>query len=800
MKVLIESLRKRTIPHDLMEFFSLNNVDFYEGCLIVQIIDHKSIAPSQESIKTNTSTTKTLPFSVHNHNPCLTPSPWVSYPSENGVLGKLKPSPDRDAEDGGRPKTSEQKDKENMPAPAFPADGRVKSAAQRKRPILSTIVLHPTPISDHADLMIKAANSRSANMSDSRNDGGVPLSATVPPTPSTAVPQTPLTSMAPPAKRVKKSKMELDITNIHAVESALTLATTAPLMLDPVNSAAEAAALLESLAHPMHAEKPPLPKSRKRTVAEMAADEEAAAAQERYMLIFDEKNAAAAQGGANAGDGDGQKGGTSFEPRFERFKVIENIRNQHEENKKNEKARQQEAERKNLQDRERERLRQESEKKLEQERMRNVQLQQAAAQRNLVAQQQEAQRRATAQAAQQPQQQMQGVQSQGQGQQGHPQSNNIMASGMPNQPQRFHQQHVSQAQMSSPIVRNGTPQNHSSPTVNNLGNIPMQHSNSSMGGSPQRPGSVVNSQIGGPASHVMTAQRSQQSHVGTPRMPSATPNVQSTPLNRQMSATPRMSQASPLQGQMAQVAHMPQQMMNNGQPMNLTPAQQQALQLQQQQAIMAQRLQRQREAMAQGLQMNGGQPMNQQQMLMMRAQQQAAQAGNMPQLAQNYQAQMAAMARQAGNMPQAMNFNTQGMNPMQVQQAIQMQQMQQMQAQQAQAQAHAQNQQQAQMNPQAQQNAMLNKSIQNAAQNMYQQHFPNLQAQYPTGVPEEAVRQLRAQCQAQATQQVHTTFRARRQMQAHQQMLAAQQGGMNPNVMNGMNGMNGMGMQRPNGM
>lgn len=33
-------------------------------------------------------------------------------------------------------------------------------------------------------------------------------------------------------------------------------------------------------------------------------------------------------------------------------------------------------------------------------------------------------------------------------------------------------------------------------------------------------------------------------------------------------------------------------------------------------------------------------------------------------------------------------------------------------------------------------------------------------------------------------------------MQQHQQMLAAQQGGMP----NGMNGMNGMGMQRPNGM
>ena len=775
--------------------------------MIVQVVDHKSVAPAQESIRSSSTSTKTIPFSVHNHNPCLTPSPWVPYPTDDGLPGKGKGASEDDAEEAGKSKVFEQKDKENMPAPAFPADGRPKSLAHPKKPRTFTIVLHPTPVSDHADFVCKAANSRSANTSDLRHDTGGQMSATVPSTPSTAIPQTPQTSMAPPAKRVKKYKMDVDSNNIHAVASQLLMATTAPLILDPVSSVSEAAALLDSLSHPMHAGEPPSPKSRKRTVAEMAADEEFAAAQERYMLIFDEKNAAAAQGGANAADGDGQVGGASFEPRFERFKVIENIRNQHEENKKSEKARQQEAERKNLQDRERERLRQENEKKLEQERIRNVQIQQAAAQRNM-AQQQENQRRAMAQAVQQPPQGIQGVPPQ----HAHPQHN--MVNGMQGQPQRFHQQQVSQAQISSPIVRNGTPQNHSSPIVNNMGNIPMQHSTSSMGGSPPRPGSVVNQQIGGPVSHGMSAQRSQQSHTGTPRMPSATPNLQSTPMNRQMSATPRMSQASPLNGQMAQVPQMPQQMMNNGQMMNLNSAQQNTLQLQQQQAIMQQRLHRQREAaaLAQGLQMNGGQQMTQQQLMqaqLVRAQQQQAaqaQGGNMPQLAQNYQQQLAQMAQQTGNMPQGLPFNAQGMNPMQMQQAIQMQRMQQMhQAQamnqahaQAQAQAHAQNQHQPQMTPQAaqqaQQNAMLAKSIQNAAQNMYQQNFPNLQAQFPNGVPEEAMRNLRAQCQQSATQQVHNSFRARKQMQHQQQMLQAQQGGMNPN------GMNGMGMQRPNGM
>lgn len=106
----------------------------------------------------------------------------------------------------------------------------------------------------------------------------------------------------------------------------------------------------------------------------------------------------------------------------------------------------------------------------------------------------------------------------------------------------------------------------------------MQNSNSSMGGSPPRPGSVVNQnhpQMGGPVAHNMSAQRSQQSHAGTPRMPNATPNVQSTPINRPMSQTPRMSQASPLQNPMAPAPNM--MMTGNGQMVNPAAEQQQRM-------------------------------------------------------------------------------------------------------------------------------------------------------------------------------------------------------------------------------
>lgn len=790
MRTLIEHMRLRTIPHDLMEFFTVSNIPFYEGCMIVQVYDHKPTTSPQDSNRVNTGTQKAVPFSVHNYNQHLTPSPYVPFPKEN--LQDLKGN--------GSSKSSEQKDKENMPAPAAPADGqRSNSGNLPKKPKVSTIVLHPTPISNYADMAIKASEARPGTADgrvEPRQETNGSLSATVPLTPSTTASPTLQTSMAPPAKRQKRSKTELDASNVHAVESQITLAITAPLVLDPVSSAAESAMLLESLAHPMHSEKPPSPKTRKRTVAEMAADEALAVSQERYMLCLDERlssSTTGAQGGANPADGDGQAGGASFEPRFERFKTLENIRIQHEENKKAEKARQAEIDRKNMQDRERERLRQESEKR-DAERMRQQAIQQEATRR-----QQEAHRRvlSAAAAGQQPQPNLPGAQSQAQGQHAHahPQQNNIIANGIQGQPQRFHQQ-VSQGQMSSPIVRNGTPQSHSSPIVNNgMGNIQMQHSTSSMGGSPPRPGSAVHQnhpQMGGPTAHNMTTQRSQQSHAGTPRMPSATPNLQSTPLNRQMSQTPRMSQVSPLQGPMGQVPHVPQMMVNNGQQMNMTPAQQQQFQQQQQQAIIQQRLRQQQAAQAIGS-MNG-QPMSQQQM--MHAQQilqhQANQMNN-TQLAQNYQAQIAAMQR-AGGMPPNMNFNNSpGMQNMQqmhqMQQLQQMQRMQQLQQQQQQHNAQvaqgAGQQYPQQMNPQAQQQLMVRKAVQSRAQQIYQQQIPQLHAQYPSGIPEDVHMDFRRRCQQTATAQVQQMSVSR--MQQQQQMMAAQHGGMP----------NGMGMQRP---
>ncbi|KAI9051422.1 hypothetical protein LZ554_004468 [Drepanopeziza brunnea f. sp. 'monogermtubi'] len=790
MRIVIEHLRSRTIPHDLLEF--MPNIEYYEDCMIVQIHDHKSIAPSQSSDRPKSEHRKSVPFSIHNYNAYLTPSSYVSFPMETAAPAKARADADRKS-------PSTQKDKENMPAPALPNGAHIASLPTK--PKISTIVLRPTPLSRHAELALRATEilSTSDGRKESRQEINGSLSVTVPPTPTTAISSNPQTSsMAPPAKRLKKSHAGLPMSNLYSLEAQITLATTAPLMLEPIHSVREAAALLEAMSHPMHSEAPPAPKTRKRTVAEMAADEAQAADQERHMLSFDERvipSTAGAQGGSNPANGDGQVGGASFEPRFERFKTLENIRTQHEETKRADKQRREEAERKSKQDQERNKLRDDAEKR-EQEKQRTASLHQQHMAHQLG--QEAARRRQAAQQTAQAQQGGQGaphLQQSGQVQNphGHPQPNGIAA-----QPQRFHQQQVSQTQASSPIVRNGTPQNHSSPVVNNMGNVPMQHSTSSMGGSPARPGSVVhqNHPQMGPGAHGMVAQRSQQSHAGTPRMPVATPNIQSTPLNRPMSQTPRMSQGSPMQGSMATM----QVPMMNGQQMQVNSQQAQVMQQQQRIAVMMRNQQQ-----AQVAQQNAG-----------------------PNLQQAYGAQMAAIAQRSGGLGPNMNQNMMngqqamtGMPQMTMQQMQQMQQMRQQAQVQAQAQAmggqqmnsqqymaaqmmrqqqqqaaqQAAQQQQQPLNPQQQQHQaaqqqLFQQQVMATASAMYSQQRPKVAAQYANGaIPEEIDRSLRATCQQTATATVQRQFQARRAQ--HQQAMMAAQGGMQQN-MNGMH--NGMGM------
>jgi transcription factor SPT20 len=683
-------------------------------------------------------------------------------------------------------KSTSDKDKENMPAPTQPVDGHRKSINSAKKPKIHTVVLHPTPLTMHIDLAIKASTplpTPAGGRRESRVDirAATPMSASGPrpQTPLLAIPPTPHAGMEPPAKRYKREKMELDSKNVYAAEAQITLATTAPLFLDAVDNAEESARLLETLAHPEHSSKVPSPKTRKKTVAEMAAEESAAADEEQYMLILDERLSSnnGIPGAANPGDGDGQAGSASWEPRFERFKAIESIKLQTSENKKKEKLQQAEAAKRQQQEVEaRERARLENIKRQQEEearqRLQHIQQQQALRQ----AQQENHRRQMAAQAQQNqpslqgphPQVHQNGVQHAHPAQNGMP--NGLMAAGQQRLMQQ--QQQFSQAQASSPVVRNATPHNLSSPMVpNNLG-VPMQNTNSGMGGSPPRPGSVVqqgHQQMTPAMAHAMRTQGSQQSHGGTPRLPSATPTMPQQPIPRQMNQTPRMNHSSPMPGHMAQTPQMntPQMMMQNNQMSNL--------QIQQAQIAAAQQQQQQQRMRAQAAQVAmGSSPPNGQQMtpqfamqmhqqgnsgMMSGGQMSAAYAAQMRQMAQ---AQASAAMQQNGN-PNFMAAN--GMHPQMVQ-------------------------------PQLQPNQQANnyqRNIVMVTQRFYQQGLPQFQAQWNGQVPPDAMTQYKQSCQTKAQQFVTQQIRAS-QMRAAQAQAAQMGQGMNMN-------MNGMGMQqRPPGM
>ncbi len=665
-----------------------------------------------------------------------------------------------------------------MPAPNQPVDSQRSKSA--KKPKISTIVLHPTDLTLYTDLALKASTPLPSSVSarrESRVDirAATPMSASGlrPQTPMIAIPPTPHLGMEPPAKRFKRDKMELEGKTVHGFEGETIAFITAPLILDTVDSAEESARLLEALTHPEHSSKVPSPKARKKTVAEMAAEESAAANDEQYMLILDERLSSnnGAAGAANPGDGDGQAGNASWEPRFERFKVIESIKLQNVENRKKEKMQQAEQAKRQQQEGEaREKARQEGIKRQHEDEQRQRMLQQ------LRQQQQEQARRQMAAQAQQNQQGLQGQHSQipqAGVQHAHP-PQNLIPNGIAAGQQRLiqQQQQFTQAQASSPVVRNATPHNLSSPMVATNVGVQMQHSNSGMGGSPPRPGSVVqqvHQQMTPAMAQAMRTQGSQNSHGGTPRLPSATPNM-AQPIPRQMNQTPRMSQSSPMPGHMAQTSLMnnPQMMMQNNQMTNM--------QLQHAQQVAAQQQAQQRMRQHAAQQAMGSSPPNGQQMMpqqfpMQQMHQQQAIPGMISggQMSAQYAAQMRQMAQaqqaalQNGN-PNFMGAN--GMHPQMVQ------------AQQAQ---HAQQQ------GQQQQMSNMQRSIQIITQKLYQQDLPQLSAQWNGQIPQEAMMQYRRSIATKAQQYVTQQMRA--------QQMRSQQNAMAQNM-----NMNGMGMQRPPGM
>ncbi|KAI9726519.1 MAG: Transcription factor spt20 [Chrysothrix sp. TS-e1954] len=559
MRLILEHIKAQTVPHDILEELFQGNTPFYDGCLIVEIHDHKTSPIRSSHTHSDANNENSVPFSIHNYNQYITPSPFVPYPHKQRDAQSRTNGPRLEGE-------NKEEGKGSMAAPERP------SRDYAKRPDTFTTVLHPTSLSRHREITILATtalpDSRPGGRKSLSKDGATPASA-LPPTPLSSLPSTPTTSSKSTPKR---QKMLLDDKEVHSFEAELLRSTEAPLFLDPVEDFGEAQAVMKMLTHPLHNYTPSMPKGRKRTTAQLAADEALAAEEERMALIMDERLEPSLGNGVGA---DGANQAKHFEPNFASFKRLEEIRRHHEEVAKKRKEDEQlmQITKRQHQEQQAEQLRRRNAEMQRQQN--NAEMARAQAQQAAQAQQQaQHQRMLYAQAQRQAQMQAQSNQAS----QMHP--------GMMQNMQQNGMQHVSQAPHSSPAMSHHSPVN-TSPMINNA--MQGQQTNhivpSTPGHGPEnspRPGSAMHARSG-MAAHMarqVSQQNSQagQSRNGTPQMQNATPHPMNASINGRMTPQMNMSQNSPVASAMQGTPMMPPAtmsapQMNGQQPNMLTPQQ-----------------------------------------------------------------------------------------------------------------------------------------------------------------------------------------------------------------------------------
>nr|POE86518.1 saga complex subunit spt20 [Quercus suber] len=532
MKFIINAMRKQIVPDDMLEELLNENVPFYDGCLIVEVHNHRQAAGSARSERENKRTDSVVnnKFSMHAYNEHITPSPMAPYPKMSAANHDLK----------------EERLKEEMTAP-----DKFKKESDSEGPKISTIVLHPTQMTRHIELQLLAKTPLAALANGKKAvDGNTPSNAQ-PSTPTLAGPATPLSTTRGPLSQ--QQKMCIDEGNIYSFQAEMLVATESPLYLGPAKTPAEAEAVLELLSDPLHNAKPPSPKTRKRTTAEMAADDAKAAEEERRMLIMDDRIKPSARAGASTATNENQGAAASLS--FSRFKTLDMVRHDQEEKERVKKEEEARAAIERKQNEEQVAQQQKTAAANRQRsQMEHVQQQRQAA---LMLQQQRA-----AQMAAQRQAQM--------SQDPHQQTNGMMP-----RPQQagFQANAVSVAQ-SSPVVRQQTPMMNSSPMLQNNG-FPMTQMSPQNAGSPARPTSAAmqNRNVN------MARQASQQhgSQHNTPQLAQGTPNMAQAVPNRQLSQTPRLPPGSPAAG-MQGTPNMPMATSHLNQVSGLTPDQMAMLQ------------------------------------------------------------------------------------------------------------------------------------------------------------------------------------------------------------------------------
>ena len=726
MRELLQAIKDKEVPHNMVEELYEFNTPWYDNCLIVEVHDYRSAGVKPKDDTNSTGEAGTSAFSIHNYNNFITPSPFAPFP-----VNKPDAKPGQPNAQSKDDETKE--DKENMPAPG-------QNGALSKQPGIGkvrTVVLFPTPQSQLADMQL-LATTPVPDMATLKRMQAQGRAGGMPPTPMTAVPSTPTFPNGPSPKR---QKMVLDDSNVHEFEAEFLNATCPPLYLEPTKSFGQSLALMDAITHPNNKNPAPPRKTRKRTTAELAADEAEAQNMQRFMLAGDEYQSIMTA--TATGNDDNAVRAAANSQTFARFKTIANIRANHEEadrRKKEEDARIAQAKRAAQMEAEIQRKR-EMENRQQAELAERQQQQQALRQQAHQAQlQQNQQQNEAARAAAAAQHQM----------------SNAAAIQVTQTPQS-----ATQSQF-SPTIRQQTPMavSAASPLVGgqsaqHLGGTPMVPTASNQAiNSPARPPSAVSNHQNMIRS---VSQQQNLSRTGTPHIVQGTPVMNASMPNRNMTPTPsRMNQGSPsmaMQGQTPMMVQTPQP----GQ--NMTPEQMQQMQ--------QQRLQQQ--LRMQQMQQQGGSPGNPQQQMQQIAFQKAAQhiqtqgvpPGQNPQAYRNHLAQQYfnQLKQQQQNQQQLALQNMSPQGGMQ----------------------------QNGMPPQGM--AFANMNLQQMRQR-YQQHKQSVMQNYGQNIPQQVM------------QQIHQMEIQIKQREAREQQQIAMAQNMQNGMGNQMNGgqMNGMqnGMQNGN--
>ncbi|KAK4919864.1 hypothetical protein LTR66_016769, partial [Elasticomyces elasticus] len=171
LKFFMEHLRKRIIPHDMMEDLRAGEVKFHDGCLVVKVVNHRS--GTSTSNMPGSSGDDDKPCSIHNHNHFITPSPYGAYPAAEKQAASSPTLKKEDLNGAGTTGPTGVK--------------KIKTEAST-----SLVALRPTAMSRNEDLMLDFI----AIDPKSRRQG-----TKVPQTPGGGAPQTPFLDKPPPLKK-----------------------------------------------------------------------------------------------------------------------------------------------------------------------------------------------------------------------------------------------------------------------------------------------------------------------------------------------------------------------------------------------------------------------------------------------------------------------------------------------------------------------------------------------------------------------------------------------------------------------